>query len=571
MAYQVLARKWRPRTFAELAGQAHVVRALSNALTQNRLHHAYLFTGTRGVGKTTVARILAKALNCETGITATPCGVCSACTQIDAGRFVDLLELDAASNTGIDNMREVLDNAQYAPTVGRFKVYIIDEVHMLSKAAFNSMLKTLEEPPEHVKFILATTDPQKIPITVLSRCLQFNLKQMPPELVREHLTKVLDLEGIPSQPGALQLIARAAQGSMRDALSLLDQAIAYGSGEVLTDTVHGMLGAIDQRYLFSLLFALIANDGVTLLNEAEQMAVRSIDFDAALQDLATLLQQIALTQIVPAALADDTPDRDTIIDLAAQLDPQTVQLYYQICLLGRRDLALAPDEFAGFSMTLLRMLAFLPQTGNTTLPNPAPVPVRARVPAEAKPVVAVAPPEPTPTATPTPAPVIMAAVTPPPDVPAQTIAAVTPPAEEEAVIAPTNNASPDFDGDWATLVTRLKLGGLARMLALQCELQEFVADKMLLRVPVEHKHLTDKSYQDKLRESLSSHFGRPIRLEISLTDEVANTPIKQQNDARAARQADAESIVQDDPFVRDAINQLDARIVAIKPVDQPTT
>lgn len=544
MAYQVLARKWRPRTFAELAGQAHVVRALSNALTQNRLHHAYLFTGTRGVGKTTVARILAKALNCETGITATPCGVCSACTQIDAGRFVDLLELDAASNTGIDNMREVLDNAQYAPTVGRFKVYIIDEVHMLSKAAFNSMLKTLEEPPEHVKFILATTDPQKIPITVLSRCLQFNLKQMPPELVREHLTKVLELEGIPSQPAALQLIARAAQGSMRDALSLLDQAIAYGSGEVLADTVHGMLGAIDQRYLFNLLFALIANDGATLLNEAEQMAVRSIDFDAALQNLAALLQQIALAQIVPAALAEDTPDRDTIIDLAARLDAQTVQLYYQICLLGRRDLGLAPDEFAGFSMTLLRMLAFLPQTGDVNLPQPAPAPAPAPSPQRTQAAPAAAP----------------EAAAAPAETPAPAIA--------EHHVAQTAAPAPVFNGDWAELVAQLKLGGQARMLALQCELQQFAADTMRLVVPIEHKHLTDKSYQDKLRESLSSHFGRPIRLEITLTEEIANTPIKQQNDARAARQAEAESIIQDDPFVRDAINQLDARIVSIQPVDQ---
>ena len=565
MAYQVLARKWRPRTFAELAGQAHVVRALSNALTQNRLHHAYLFTGTRGVGKTTVARILAKALNCETGITATPCGVCSACTQIDAGRFVDLLELDAASNTGIDNMREVLDNAQYAPTVGRFKVYIIDEVHMLSKAAFNSMLKTLEEPPEHVKFILATTDPQKIPITVLSRCLQFNLKQMPPELVREHLTKVLALEGIPSQPAALQLIARAAQGSMRDALSLLDQAIAYGSGEVLTDTVHGMLGAIDQRYLFSLLFALIANDGVTLLNEAEQMAVRSIDFDAALQDLAALLQQIALAQIVPAALVDDTPDRDTIIDLAAQLDAQTVQLYYQICLLGRRDLALAPDEFAGFSMTLLRMLAFLPQTGNATLPNPAPVAPHAPV-AKIAPIAATSVPMSTTTTPPaveTAAPVNRPVAT-------VTVEEPAPAAVVAHHVAEPSTPALTFNGDWATLVTQLKLGGLARMLALQCELVQFEADNIQLRVPVEHKHLTDKTYQDKLREALSSHFGRPLRLEISLTAEIANTPIKQQNDARAARQAEVESIIQDDPFVRDAINQLDARIVTIQPVDQST-
>ena len=542
MAYQVLARKWRPRTFSELAGQAHVVRALSNALSQNRLHHAYLFTGTRGVGKTTVARILAKALNCETGITATPCGVCSACTQIDAGRFVDLLELDAASNTGIDNMREVLDNAQYAPTVGRFKVYIIDEVHMLSKQAFNSMLKTLEEPPEHVKFILATTDPQKIPITVLSRCLQFNLKQMPPELIREHLTKILALETIDAQPGALQLIARAAQGSMRDALSLLDQAIAYSGGAILADTVHGMLGALDRHYLFNLLSALIAGDGPALLDQAEHMATRSIDFDTALRDLAALLQQIALVQIVPAALADDTPERETIVSLAAQIDPQTVQLYYQISLLGRRDLGLAPDEFAGFSMTLLRMLAFLPQTNTTELPaekrrHDVPQPIAAST--ETK--------------------------NPLPDL-----------AKADAAVTRLNVAEPppvDFVADqawWSELVTQLQLGGLARMLALQCELDRFTDNTLHLRLPVAQKHLIEKSYQDKLREALSKHFGRAIRLEISLTEAEANTPIKQQNEARAQRQTAAENLVRDDSFVRDAINQLDSRIVSVEPITQTT-
>ena len=546
MAYQVLARKWRPRTFTELAGQAHVVRALSNALTQNRLHHAYLFTGTRGVGKTTIARILAKALNCETGITATPCGICSACTQIDAGRFVDLLELDAASNTGIDNMREVLDNAQYAPTVGRYKVYIIDEVHMLSKAAFNSMLKTLEEPPEHVKFILATTDPQKIPITVLSRCLQFNLKQMPPELVREHLTKVLTAENVEFQAAALPLIARAAQGSMRDALSLLDQAIAYGSGVVLADTVQSMLGTIDQRYLFDLLNALINQDGVELLNLADNMATRSIDFDAALQDLAALLQQIALIQVVPNALNDDTPDKDILTHLANHIPAQMVQLYYQISLHGRRDLVLAPDEFAGFSMTLLRMLAFYPQTHTTELQQqPMQTPV-ALVPATPKPA--------SPPVLATPA---ISAVTPTPITPVAPITVTTP--------------ATAFDGDWSNLVTQLKLGGLARMLAVQCELLAFDEASMHLCVSAEHKHLIEKTYQDKLRESLNTHFNRRILLEISIAaTPIANTPIQQQNDARAERQHNAEVSINTHPFTQDAINLLDAYATNTHPIDQST-
>lgn len=373
MTYQVLARKWRPKRFADLVGQEHVVRALSNALIEQRLHHAYLLTGTRGVGKTTIARILAKSLNCETGVGAEPCGVCAACRQIDAGRFVDLLEIDAASNTGIDNIREVLDNAQYSPSVGRFKVYIIDEVHMLSKSAFNAMLKTLEEPPAHVKFILATTDPQKVPVTVLSRCLQFSLRNMTPQQVAAHLAHVLDTEQVSYEPAALTLLGRAASGSMRDALSLLDQAIAYGIGEVREEGVRAMLGAVDRRYLFTLLAALADGDGAALMTEAEQLAARSIGFDSALHEMAQLLYQITLAQTVPAALAADEPERDAILALAGVLPPSDVQLYYQIAITGRRDLALAPDEHAGFNMALLRMLAFHP----ANLPASAPAPVSA--------------------------------------------------------------------------------------------------------------------------------------------------------------------------------------------------
>src|SRR6202142_2381082 len=372
MSYQVLARKWRPRNFASLVGQEHVVRALTHSLEQNRLHHAYLFTGTRGVGKTTLARILAKALNCETGITSTPCGICSACTEIDSGRFVDLIEIDAATNTGIDNMRELQDNAVYAPTRGRFKVFVIDEVHMLSKQAFNSMLKPFEEPPEHIKFILATTDPQKIPVTVLSRCLQFNLKQMPREAIYGHLGYILQQENTAAEPAALRLIAQAAQGSMRDALSLLDQAIAYAGGAVSEEAVRAMLGAIDQDYLFKLLDGLAQQDIKAMLAVAGEMESRSLSFDSALQDLATLLHQIALAQSAPDALGQDLPERERILALAQQFDAEELQLHYQIALHGRRDLPLAPDEYAGFSMSPMRMLAFRPdQAGAVAVPAPA--------------------------------------------------------------------------------------------------------------------------------------------------------------------------------------------------------
>ena len=360
MAYQVLARKWRPKTFADLVGQEHVVKALRNAQDEGRLHHAYLLTGTRGVGKTTIARILAKSLNCENAVHGEPCGQCESCTQIDSGRYVDLLEIDAASNTGIDNIREVLENAQYAPTAGKYKVYIIDEVHMLSKSAFNAMLKTLEEPPEHVKFILATTDPHKVPITVLSRCLQFVLRNMTTQQVAEHLAHVLDRENVPYQPQALQLLGRAAAGSMRDALSLLDQAIAMGSGKVAEQDVRQMIGAVDKQYLFELLEGIINQNGEALLEKAQEMSARAIGFDSALAELAMLLQRLALIQTIPSALANDDPERETLLRLSQALSGEQIQLYYQCAIHGKQDLPLAPDEYAGFVMTLLRMLAFAP-------------------------------------------------------------------------------------------------------------------------------------------------------------------------------------------------------------------
>ena len=360
MAYQVLARKWRPKTFADLVGQEHVVKALRNALDEGRLHHAYLLTGTRGVGKTTIARILAKSLNCENAQHGEPCGVCQSCTQIDTGRYVDLLEIDAASNTGIDNIREVLENAQYAPTAGKYKVYIIDEVHMLSKSAFNAMLKTLEEPPEHVKFILATTDPHKVPITVLSRCLQFVLRNMTSQQVADHLAHVLNNENIAYEPAALQLLGRAAAGSMRDALSLLDQAIAMGSGSVAEQDVRQMIGAVDKQYLYELLAGIVNQDGEALLAKAQEMAARAIGFDSALGELAMLLQRLALIQAVPSALANDDPERETLLQLSQALSGEQIQLYYQCTIHGKQDLSLAPDEYAGFVMTLLRMLAFAP-------------------------------------------------------------------------------------------------------------------------------------------------------------------------------------------------------------------
>jgi DNA polymerase-3 subunit gamma/tau len=387
MSYQVLARKYRPKNFDTLVGQEHVVRALTHALGSGRLHHAYLFTGTRGVGKTTLSRILAKSLNCigpdgNGGITAEPCGQCEACRAIDAGRFVDYIEMDAASNRGVDEMAQLLEQAVYAPSNARFKVYMIDEVHMLTNHAFNSMLKTLEEPPEHVKFILATTDPQKIPVTVLSRCLQFNLKQMPPGHIVGHLENILGQEEVSFEQPALRLLAQGAHGSMRDALSLTDQAIAYAAGAVTLEAVQGMLGALDQSYLVRLLDALAAANGADLLAVADEMASRSLSYNGALQDLGTLLHRIALAQSVPNAVPQDLPELADILRLAEAFDPQEVQLFYQIAVHGRNEIGLAPDEYAGFTMTLLRMLAFRPgQGGAERLAAPAAAAPRGAAPA----------------------------------------------------------------------------------------------------------------------------------------------------------------------------------------------
>jgi DNA polymerase-3 subunit gamma/tau len=530
MSYQVLARKWRPRNFASLVGQEHVVRALTHALEQQRLHHAYLFTGTRGVGKTTLARILAKALNCETGITATPCGVCSACTEIDSGRYVDLIEIDAATNTGIDNMRELQDNAVYAPTRGRFKVFVIDEVHMLSKQAFNSMLKTFEEPPEHIKFILATTDPQKIPVTVLSRCLQFNLKQMPRDAIYGHLGYILQQENSAADPAALRLIARAAQGSMRDALSLLDQAIAYAGGNVSEAAVRAMLGAIDQDYLFNLLDALAQQNLKAMLAVAGDMESRSLSFDSALQDLAALLHQIALAQSAAEALGQDLPERERILTLAQQFDAEELQLYYQIALHGRRDLPLAPDEYAGFSMSLMRMLAFRPvQAGAAGAPAPA----------KKKPDAAAA----------------------------RSAAPAAGGGASAGAAVQAAGSGQAFDGDWPRLATQLKVSGVARQLAQQSELRSFDGESMELGLAFSAKHLADRSYQDKLRASLQAHFGRPVALKIAIGEIGGNTAAVQAQSERQARQGKALEAIHGDAFVRDMMDTFDATIVndSVKP------
>ncbi|WP_314598953.1 DNA polymerase III subunit gamma/tau, partial [Burkholderia aenigmatica] len=400
MTYQVLARKWRPKDFASLVGQEHVVRALTHALDGGRLHHAYLFTGTRGVGKTTLSRIFAKALNCETGVTSQPCGVCRACREIDEGRFVDYVEMDAASNRGVDEMAALLERAVYAPVDARFKVYMIDEVHMLTNHAFNAMLKTLEEPPPHVKFILATTDPQKIPVTVLSRCLQFNLKQMPAGHIVSHLERILGEEQITFEPQALRLLARAAQGSMRDALSLTDQAIAYSANEVTESAVSGMLGALDQTYMVRLLDALAAASGPEILAIADEMSLRSLSFSTALQDLASLLHRIAWAQFAPGSVLDEWPEASDLRRFADTLSPEQVQLFYQIATVGRAELGLAPDEYAGFTMTLLRMLAFEPAVaagsapgGQPSVPRAVPGPRVAAVSAAVAKPVSAAPAE----------------------------------------------------------------------------------------------------------------------------------------------------------------------------------
>ena len=553
MSYQVLARKWRPKSFATLVGQEHVVRALTHALDQNRLHHAYLFTGTRGVGKTTLARIMAKALNCEAGVSSTPCGVCSACTAIDSGRFVDYIELDAASNRGVDDMSQLLERATYAPTIGRYKVYVIDEVHQLSGHAFNAMLKTLEEPPEHVKFILATTDPQKIPVTVLSRCLQFNLKQMPLTHIVDHLSRVLEAEGVAFEPAALRHLAKGAAGSMRDALSLLDQAIAHGAGKVEDEGVRAMLGTVGDEHLFALLDGLVAQDVQAMLEVSKLMDARSLSFDGGLQELATLFHRIALMQFAPEALLDET-ERSRLEHYAQVLDPEFLQLAYQIAIHGRDELSLAPDDYSGFVMTLLRLHAFRPERAGAVgvaaapaaKPRPATAPVRtatpvAAAPAASRPQVAV-PPAPT------------SAVQ-------QTQAAPAAPVSAAA-------ASPVVGEDWHALVARLPLTGMAKQLAQHCELSERTESAIHLRLSPVHKHLLGKPQQDKLQSELQAFCGHPLRLEIDVAQPATETPAERSRNQQRERQDRAIASIEQDPFVREVVDLFDASIdeSTIKPV-----
>ncbi|MCC6135627.1 MAG: DNA polymerase III subunit gamma/tau [Candidatus Contendobacter sp.] len=527
MSYQVLARKWRPRTFHQLAGQEHVVRALTNALDQQRLHHAFLFTGTRGVGKTTIARIFAKSLNCETGVSSKPCGECSACVEIDAGRFVDLIEVDAASRTGVDDTRELLENVQYAPSRGRFKVYLIDEVHMFSRNSFNALLKTLEEPPPHVKFLLATTDPQKLPVTVLSRCLQFNLKRLPTSLIAGYLNQVLEREVIAREEEAVRLIARAGDGSMRDALSLLDQAIAFGGGRVEAAAVSAMLGSIDRRRVVGLLEALVANDAPTLLQRVAELDELSPDYAAVLAALLLLLQQVALAQMAPeAALDEDLADPEDLRRLAGVLPPEDVQLFYQIALLGRRDLPLNPDARGGFEMALLRMLCFRPAT----------VDAAARTP------VAVAAPH------------------------SSVVATLRPvPAPAAPIVAPVPLVQPT--SEWGALVAQLSLVGIPKQVAMNCVLTGWDGDTFLLTLEPGHAQMLTKTVEDRIRAALEQHLGKPVNLKFQTGAVTAATPASQQKQQQAdRRQAVSEQAVQD-PYVREMQDTFGAQIVAIHPLD----
>lgn len=509
------------------------MRALVHALEQRRLHHAYLFTGTRGVGKTTLARILAKALNCvgpdgSGGITATPCNQCEVCSAIDAGRFVDYIEMDAASNRGVDEMTTLLERAIYAPTSARFKVYMIDEVHMLTAHAFNAMLKTLEEPPDYVKFILATTDPHKIPVTVLSRCLQFNLKQMTPAGITGRLAEVTGHEGIAAEAAALRMLAHAARGSMRDALSLLDQAIAYSAGQVTLEAARSMLGAIDTTLLIRVVEALVGRDGPQLLALADAMAERSFSFAQALRDLASLLHRIALAQQVPDA--DDEAlggeDAEAVRRFAGALAPEDVQLFYQIALHGRNDLSLAPDEYAGFTMTLLRMLAFAPADDEGAGQRAAAALHAARAPRTSTPV--------------------------------RGGARAAAPASAATPVREATGAEPSFDGNWPALVERLNVNGFAREMALRSELVSFEGSRFVLRVPV--RTLAEGGTLERLQTALSAHFGCAIRVRVEVGATSGPTAAAFAEQARSARQRQAEESIYADPFVQQLIDQFGAAV-----------
>ena len=535
MSYLVLARKWRPKRFAELAGQEHVVRALVNALESGRVHHAFLFTGTRGVGKTTIARIFAKSLNCETGVTANPCGQCSTCREIDEGRFVDLLEVDAASRTKVDDTRELLDNVQYAPARGRYKVYLIDEVHMLSTHSFNALLKTLEEPPPHVKFLLATTDPQKLPVTVLSRCLQFNLKRMSQAVIANRVNEILAAEKIPHEADAVRLIARSAQGSMRDALSLLDQAIAFGGNSLKFADTRTMLGTIDHRQIFSIAVALAQYDAREVLRQVAELDEHAPDYRDVLAEMAALLQRVALAQAVPELLDDEQDNAEFVRELVKVLTPEDVQLFYQIAVVGRRDLDLAPEPRSGFEMILLRMLAFR-QSDESASNN---VPVGGVAVAQNTSVASVR---------------------------SSTSRSVNSGAS-------ATSASPAAQ-DWLTMVRNANLSGIAAQLAAHCSLQTRMPGKLQLLLDADGEHFRRPAVEEKLRQALSAALAEDIKLEFvaQAGETVVDTPAKREQAAAADRMKAAAQSIHNDPNVKQMIDIFGAVVQpeSIKPVDSNT-
>ncbi|MBS3742976.1 MAG: DNA polymerase III subunit gamma/tau [Wenzhouxiangellaceae bacterium] len=539
MSYQVLARKWRPRDFAGLVGQEHVVRALTNGLDEGRLHHAFLFTGTRGVGKTTVARILAKSLNCREGVSATPCGQCEHCVAIDEGRFVDLLEIDAASRTKVDDTREILDNVQYAPARGRYKVYLIDEVHMLSTHSFNALLKTLEEPPDHVKFVLATTDPQKIPVTILSRCMQFNLRRLSVEEITGQLEFILGREELTYDDAALALLARAADGSMRDGLSLLDQALAAGSGKLEHAPVEDMLGTVEQRHLNTVVEALIESDARAALAAVAEVFGLARDLSRLLADLAEMLHRIALVQQVPDYRDDSRTDWENLVDYAARLDPEDVQLYYQIAVTGRRDLGLAPSDRSGCEMTILRMFAFQPAD-----------PVAAAPPGSATRA-------PSTRSAASPGQVREAAPAP------QTMTEPEPARPEPARPAPS--AAPEaLDADsWPRVLQSLDLNGSVKAVAGLLAVGEVDDNRVEFRLVRDDLMLVTDRFKASLARALQTYSGRERRVEFKPVDDDSQllTPARLENDARARAQADAETAVAQDPVVQRMQEKFDAEVV----------
>ncbi len=518
MAYQVLARKWRPHNFPEMIGQTHVVRALTNALENNRLHHAYLFTGTRGVGKTTIARILAKSLNCETkGVTAYPCGECHSCREVDEGRFVDLIEVDAASRTKVEDTRDLLENVQYAPTRGRYKVYLIDEVHMLSTSSFNALLKTLEEPPAHVKFLLATTDPQKLPPTVLSRCLQFSLKRLQREQIYQHLTKILDSEQINYDEQGLRLLAQAADGSVRDSLSLLDQAIAFSGGNVSGVEVSHMLGTLDQDVVLDLVTALANNNAEKLLLKINQLAEKNPDFTTVLSDILSILQQIALVQILPAAIDKNDSHAEAILTLTQQLSPEDVQLFYQIGLIGRRDLPLSPEPKGGFEMIMLRMLAFRPAA---MIQNIIQSPQNQTI-------------------------------TPPQT--HQTVAHSTP------SIAPSTTPLPT--DEWTNIISKLPTtSGMVKQLAQNCSYQGRQSNTISLILSPKHEMF--RRYKGDLEKALSQLYSEEIHLDIKITQQntTIDTPVEQQRRVQETQNEYLVNTISSDPFVKLVKETCDAKV-----------